>query len=291
MKLNQSSVVFNSENHTYTLDGKPLSGITSLLHRQLFKDMYKGVDEKVLQEKADYGTMVHQTCELADNGFPVTLEEGESYLNLTKTYNLIHEESEYLVSDNTHFASSIDKVYREDETTFHLADIKTTYNLNKEYVKWQLSIYAYFFEMQNPGATVGSIFAIWFKNKKAKRVLLDRIPSEEVERLLTCDAIGIQYIPDSLPVLATEAEQMIIDINTQLKLLEEQEKNLREGLMRAMVQSGLYSWKGERVSITRKTASSREDFDKARFKEEHPELYQQYVKETLTSESLTIKVK
>ena len=53
MKLNQSSVVFNNENHTYTLDGKLLSGITSLLHRQLFKDMYKGVDEKVLQENAD----------------------------------------------------------------------------------------------------------------------------------------------------------------------------------------------------------------------------------------------
>lgn len=291
MILNQSSVVFESESHTYTLDGKELSGITSLLHRQLFKDMYAGVDENILKEKADYGTMVHQTCELVDHGFPAIIEEGVSYVNLTKCYNLVHEESEYLVSDNETYASSIDKVYRVNEDTFDLADIKTTYNLNKEYVQWQLSIYAYLFELQNPGAKVGEVFAIWFKNKKAKKVALERIPSEKVQELLRCDAMGIQYNPNSLAVIAAEAEQMIVDIESQLKSLEEQKNNIREGVMRAMVQAGIYSWKGDKISITRKTASSRESFDKARFAKEHPELYKNYVKETLVGESIMIKIK
>lgn len=293
MKLAKSDVIFDAANHTYSYEGRQLSGITSLLHRQLFPDMYAGISQEVLQNAADRGTLVHQNCELADEGFDVDTIEAINYLKLKAENNLAFEQSEYLVSDNEHYASCIDKVYREDDTTFSLGDIKTTYSLNKEYVTWQLSIYAYLFEKQNPGAKVSSIFAIWLRDEKAKLVRLERKSDEEVASLLSCDSQGVQYNPksESLPILAKEAEQMIVDIETQIKALEEQKDNLREGVMRAMVQAGLYSWKGEKVSITRKTASTRKTFDTKRFEKEHPELYNQYVKETLTSEVLQIKIK
>ena len=51
-KLVKSGVVFDSEHHTYTLDGKQLSGITSLLDRQLFKDKYSGIPEDTLRKAA-----------------------------------------------------------------------------------------------------------------------------------------------------------------------------------------------------------------------------------------------
>lgn len=293
MKLAKSDVIFDAANHTYSYEGRQLSGITSLLHRQLFPDLYTGISQEVLQNAADRGTLVHQNCELADEGFDVDTIEAINYLKLKEENNLTFEQSEYLVSDNENYASCIDKVYREDDTTFSLGDIKTTYSLNKEYVTWQLSIYAYLFERQNPDAKVTSIFAIWLRDEKAKLVRLERKSDEEVASLLSCDSQGIQYNPksESLPILAKEAEQMIVDIETQIKALEEQKDNLREGVMRAMVQAGLYSWKGEKVSITRKTASTRKTFDAKRFEKEHPELYNQYVKETLTSEVLQIKIK
>lgn len=293
MKLAKSDVIFDAANHTYSYEGRQLSGITSLLHRQLFPDMYAGISQEVLQNAADRGTLVHQNCELADEGFDVDTIEAINYLKLKEENNLTFEQSEYLVSDNEHYASCIDKVYREDDTTFSLGDIKTTYSLNKEYVTWQLSIYAYLFERQNPDAKVTSIFAIWLRDEKAKLVRLERKSDEEVASLLSCDSQGIQYNPksESLPILAKEAEQMIVDIETQIKALEEQKDSLREGVMRAMVQAGLYSCKGEKVSITRKTASTRKTFDAKRFEKEHPELYNQYVKETLTSEVLQIKIK
>lgn len=293
MKLAQSEVTFDSTNHIYTCKGKQLSGITSVLHRQLFPDMYADIDPEVLQRAAERGTLVHQQCELVDEGFEVDALEARNYQKLKEENNLCFEASEYLVSDNEHYASCIDKVYRENDVTFHLGDIKTTYSLNKEYVAWQLSIYAYFFEKQNPGAKVSSIFAIWLRDEKFKLVTLERKPDEEVKKLLDCDAKGIQYIPptNSFPVLAAEAEQMIVDLETQIKSLEEQKNNLREGVMRAMVQAGIYNWKGEQVSITRKTASTRKVFDTKRFEQEHPDLYKQYLKETLTSEVLQIKIK
>ena len=293
MKLVKSPVVFHSEEHTYTLDGKQLSGITSLLDRQLFKDKYSGIPEEVLRNAAERGTYIHQCCELVDEGFVSDNQESINYLRLKEKYNLRIEESEYLVSDNEHVASCIDKVYRYDDTTFYLGDIKTTYKLNKEYVMWQLSIYAYLFEKQNPGARVTSIFAIWLRGETAQLVELDRVPTEKVEELLRCDAMGLQYGEEceTLPSVIPEMEALVVDVETRLKRLTEQKKNLMDGLMRAMVKEGIYAWKGEKMSITRKTASTRKSFDKERFEEDYPGVYDKYIKETPISESLLIKIK
>lgn len=293
MKLVQSQVLFDSTNHTYTLNGKQLSGITSLLDRQLFKDKYSGIPDAILRKAAERGTYIHQSCELADEGFTTDCQEAMNYLSLKSKYNLRIEESEYLVSDNEHYASCIDKVYRYDDNTFYLGDIKTTYKLNKEYVMWQLSIYAYLFEKQNPGAKVASIFAIWLRGDTHQLVELERVPDEKIERLLYCDSHGLQYESqgETLPILFNEIEGLIFDVETQLKALTEQKKALTEGAMRAMVQAGLYTWKGDKVSITRKTASTRKSFDKERFEKDYPGIYDNYIKESPVSESLLIKLK
>ena len=208
MKLSHSKVRFDSDTHTYTLDGRELSGITSLLDRQLFKDKYSGIPDEILQKAAERGTLIHQQCEMADEGFPVVSDEAINYMLLKQKYNLRHEESEYLVSDNENYASCIDKVYRYDDNTFFLGDIKTTYKLNKEYVQWQLSIYAHLFEKQNKGAKVSSIFAIWLRGATHQLVEIERIPDEKVEKLLYCDSHGLQYT-ENLPVVTSEAEKFI----------------------------------------------------------------------------------
>lgn len=291
MKLNRSRVVFDSQNHTYTLDGRQLSGITSLLDRQLFKDKYSGIPEEILRKAAERGTYIHQCCELVDEGFPCDSSEALNYLELKSKYNLVVEESEYLVSDNENYASCIDKVYRYNEDTFSLGDIKTTYKLDKEYVQWQLSIYAYLFELQNPEAKVASIFAIWLRGDTHQLVDLDRIPSENVRMLLEADSNGLQYEESKLPVVFNEIEDLIVGIETQLKSLTAQKKAITDGAMKAMVQAGLYSWKGDKVSITRKTASSRKSFDKEAFEKDYPNVYDKYLKETPVSESLVFKLK
>lgn len=290
MKLVNSKVRFDSDAHKYTLDGKELSGITSLLDRQLFKDKYLGIPDDVLRKAAQRGTYIHQCCELVDEGFISDNTEAINYLSLKKKYNLQIEESEYLVSDNENYASCIDKVYRYDDNTFFLGDIKTTYKLNKEYVQWQLSIYAHLFEKQNKGAKVSSIFAIWLRGTTHQLVELERIPDEKVERLLYCDSHGMQYT-ENLPVVTSEAEKLIIDIESQLKTLTEKKKAIQEAIMMAMVKAGSYSYKSDRISITRKTASTRKSFDKERFDKDYPNVYDNYIKESPVSESLLIKIR
>ena len=43
LELNPSGVIFNEELHEYWLDGKQLSGITDVLHRQLYPNEFDGI--------------------------------------------------------------------------------------------------------------------------------------------------------------------------------------------------------------------------------------------------------
>lgn len=193
MKLNQSSVVFNQHAHTYTLNGKTLSGVTSLLNRQLFKDKYTGISEEMLAKAASRGSLIHETIELVDElGVSSDMPEVIAYLDIKSKNNLCTLENEYLVSDNEHIASSIDLVF--DDCS--LADIKTTSKLDKEYVSWQLSIYAYLFELQNPTLKVNKLFAIWLPKPqygKPALVEVERIPNDIIELLIECDKRGEQF--------------------------------------------------------------------------------------------------
>jgi hypothetical protein len=66
------------------------------------------------------------------------------------------------------YASNIDKVYRVSDDTFSLGDIKTYGVMSpkkREKAKWQLSIYAYLFELQNKKAKIDKLFIIHLRNK------------------------------------------------------------------------------------------------------------------------------
>lgn len=299
MQLNKSQVIFNQEKHTYILNGAFLSGITGMIERQLFPDKLKGIPQYRIDNAAEKGSYIHECCEIADSlGVIPDCEEAKNYLNLIQLNGLIIEDSEYLVSDNEHYASSIDKVYRDGEDTFHLGDIKTTYKLDKEYVRWQLSIYAYLFELQNPGAKVDRLFAIWLRGSIAELIDVERISSDVIESLLTCDINGIQFVnPYALPISNItlpshyqEMELSIIEIEKQAKYWTDKKKELTDEVMKEMVKSGVYNWKGDSIQFIRKKDSIRKSFDKEKFEKDYPGVYNKYLKESPVVGSVTLKV-
>lgn len=299
MQLTKSRVIFDQEAHTYTLDGVQLRGITGMIESQLFPDKYSGIPDYVMKKAADRGHFVHEVCELVDDlGVSHESEEAKNYQNLKEIYGLNYEVSEYLVSDNEHFASCIDKVYRENETNFSLADIKTTYRLDKEYVRWQLSIYAYLFEMQNPGCRVVRLFTIWLRGNISELVEVERIPDAVVASLMAAEVGGIQFVnpyvvpssKEDLPDKYREMEDSIIEITEQAKYWAERKKELTDGVMKEMVKAGVYSWKGESISFIRKKDSIRKTFDRESFEKDYPGVYERYLVDTPVSGSITLKV-
>ena len=300
MQLTKSQIIFDQQAHTYTTpDGVCLQGVTGMIERQLFPDKYSGVPEFVMKRAAERGSFVHEVCELVDDlGIEHESEEARNYQRLKEEHALRYEASEYLVSDNEHFASCIDKVYRESDTEFSLGDIKTTYKLDKEYVRWQLSIYAYLFERQNPGCKAVRLFAVWLRGDKAELVEVERIPDEIILELLSAEIDGRKFVnPYAVPVVKTdlplkyrEMEQSIIEISEQEKYWKEQKKILMDGIMKEMVKAGAYSWKGESISFTRKKDGIRKVFDRESFERDYPGVYDKYLTDTPVSGSITLKV-
>lgn len=298
MELVKSNVLFDNDTHTYTLDGKELSGVTKMLGRQLFPDKYDGVNEFVLNRAKEHGSLVHSICELYDNlGVDDGSPEVNWYKEIISEYGLTHEESEYLVSDEENYASKIDKVYRVDDNTFDIGDIKTTYVLDNEYLRWQLSVYAYMFELQNKGANVRNLYGIWLRPDKYQAVLLGRIPSDIIRSLLDADSRGVQFVNPytpktvELPQKYAAMEDSIEEIDRQCKYWSDKKKELTDGIKNEMVKAGVTKWQGSKVSFTRKEDSEREDFDKKQFAKDYPDLYRKYIVRTKVSGSVTLRIK
>ena len=174
-----------------------------MLQRQLFPDEFDGVPEEAIQQAALYGTEVHESIEQFDSFWTNDgTQEVADYIDICTTNGLIHERSEYTVTDGMNWASNIDKVFRRGDSTFDLADLKNYGTMTpekQEKARWQLSIYAYLFETLNPNATVGKLYIIHLRNKLKKDgttdhianlIEVDRIPSEVCKKLLDTDLAG-----------------------------------------------------------------------------------------------------
>lgn len=306
MELNKTNVTFDEVNHTYLLDGViPVIGITGVLQRQLFPGKYDEVPEAVLEAARLKGTAVHQAVQLYDK---VGLEdeacvaEIEGYKTERAAHGWVTVENEYTVTDGKDYASNIDLVLTDAEDKVVLADIKTTYELDKAYVKWQLSIYAYLFELVNPHLKVDKLVGLWLRGDKHEAVEVERIPSEECKRLLECDRQGESYMPMGVDVVKkTEGAEMaviapnVIDeyirMTAEVERLQSNLDKIKAAAMEAMKAFGVKSWKGEKMSITYVAPKTSKRLDSKRLKEEKPELYEEYCTETQSRESLTIKVK
>ena len=305
IQLNDSGVLFNREEHTYELNGKFLSGITEMLQRQLFPDEFDGVPEEAIQQAALYGTEVHESIEQFDSFWTNDgTQEVADYIDICTTNGLIHERSEYTVTDGMNWASNIDKVFRKSETVFDIADVKTYGTMTpekQEKARWQLSIYAYLFETLNPNATVGKLYIIHLRNKLKKDgttdhianlIEVDRIPSEVCKKLLDTDLAGeIFENPYDIPADIAEQEEEIRHLIQTKKEVEERLNELKSEILSRMEETQVRSWNTETMKLTRKLPSTRYSFDLNRFKSDHPEFnYDDYMKKSTVGSSLLITV-
>lgn len=290
--LNTSWVVFDKEEHTYTLNGKILHGITGMLSRQLFADKYKDIPEFILKRAAERGTLIHDDCEFADaTGLEPQTTEGRNYLKLREGFKVVA--NEYTVSDNEYFASNIDCVWERDGEVV-LADIKTTSHLDEEYVAWQLSIYAYLFELQNPHLRVSKLYAVWLRDEIAKLVEVERKDDDVVLSLLNCEKMGDTYLTPTeggKELITRSAACILIEAKQMADYYSKKYKEIEQQLLAAMVEHKVKSWDTELMKATYTAPSESTTFDTKKFQEEHPELYKEYLKKSSRKESIRITIR
>lgn len=303
IELINNGVLFKEEEHEYWLGDKQLFGITGAIQRQVAGHEYDDCPEYLIKRAGEYGTSVHKSIERLINDFEHDgTVEVEDFRNLTADLNI--EASEYNVSDLEYYASNIDLVCRLSDTEFALYDVKTYSNakLNKAQMtkaRYQLSIYAYLFELQNKGARVSKLDVIHLCNKPkkdgslnhiAELVPIERIPADICKALLDADRNGEQFNnPYELPKEIEAKCKRIIKLIQAKKEAEDELTHIKKEILETMIFLDASNWKGNGISFTRTADSTRSSFDLVSFKKAYPDLpYDDYIKTSSVAGSLKI---
>ena len=297
--LNASKVTFFEESHQYFLGEKELKGVTGTLIKKAFPDTYKNIPESVLMKAAERGALIHNTfetfCSIFDadiKQYPNPTEELLAFHSMLVSYDLHYVASEYLVTDGENFASAIDGVFADNEGNIYLVDYKTTATLHYDNVSLQLSIYAKWFEEQNPDLKVKEIVCMWFKNGQSKFQPLPRVSDDQIDDLINAylaDDAEYQYkveVPEQFSAL----EQEYRLITARMDALKIKQDDLKEQMMKMMEANKQKSIKTNIGSYSYVAASTKKTFDTKLFKDTEPDHYENYLKETTTKPSIRIKL-
>jgi len=204
--------------------------------------------------------------------------------------------SEYLVSDNENFATSIDVVLGDCS----LVDIKTTYTLHVNYLSWQLSINAYLFELQNPELKVPKLYGAYYKKDGTFSVVeVPRIPVDEVKRLLKAYLNDEEFTPSQTKVTTGdtriaeiyELEQFIASIKQDAELAEKRKKKLLDALYEEMSKNGIDKIENDLMTITKIAPTESTRVDSGMLKTLHPAIYNEVLKKSPVKGYVKVKIK
>jgi hypothetical protein len=278
-----------------------------------------------------YGCRARNNERVVEEEWDVT-EELQNYIRHRKGFTPIA--NEHTVSDNLKWASQIDNVWLKDDTQeIWLVDTKSN-NISlyptcgyfrddyfasgedalKEYLSWQLSIYAELFEAENPELKVAGLACNHLRKDEANFWVIERKPSALVKLLLlttyTFDEYGkptyhhpnqaemlgnielpLHQPSSQVPIIAPDVVQYVADLAKQFAEVDAKYKEVKETVRKAMEAHGIKSFDSEQFKATIAVDSTSTTFDTKRFQAENPELYKQYLKTTCKKGGFTIKLK
>ena len=288
-----SKVIYDEVEHTYHLNGKKLRGITGTLIPHAIGQKYADVPEHILAEKASYGKRVHSEIEMYLQGFEPS-EPTPEFLAFYKwkwDFGTKFIESEFIVSDNENFATPIDGI----DINYNIYDWKTTAVFDKESISWQLSICAYFNELQ--GNEVNKLYAVHLRVDECTLHEIERKPNSEVQRLIECYLNNTPYV--STLVLSNEealqtiydAEIMLIQLENEVKRYKEYKEKALSLLEKQMQDAGVKTFETERLKATRVLPTETVTFDAKALLADMPELAERYNKTSVRKGYLKLTIK
>lgn len=295
IKLRRNLHVFYDDiTHTYVNKDtqEAISGCTIVLKRYGISPNYSAVPDDVLRNASERGTKIHQEISDYINFGTCETEAQREYAKL----GLDSIASEYLVSDNQHFATSIDIVLGDGS----LVDIKTTSMLHINYLSWQLSISAYLFELQNPTIRVPKLYGLHYRHGSPFRMVeVPRIPAAEIERLLLAYINYEDFTPSpaKIPLYDTRLaeiyslERLIADIKKDEERVMKEKNKLSELLFKEMDKNGVDKIENNYMTITKIAPSVRVGVDATKLKLSYPEIFNEVSRETNVKGFVKIRIK
>lgn len=192
-----NNITFLEEQHIYLVGGVITPSVSEILHF-IFPDKYKGVDKRILNRKAEYGTKIHESIEMyeaniktmaIEEAFDVTVQAMDltyiqeaslrQYIKLKRENLLQVISQELMIQYEGKYAGRFDMI-ADIGGNVCLCDIKTTAELDEEYLSYQLSYYELAI-----GKKFDKLYAIWLPKKglgvlkeikrKPKKLLIEKL--------------------------------------------------------------------------------------------------------------------
>lgn len=286
-----SDIIFNEVDHEYIRDGKTLTSVTQLLHKHGLAPDYAAVPEEVLERAAEKGHSIHKEIELfVKEGKEPESAEAKNVVEWMRSC-FAKGRSEVIVGNDV-VAGTYD--FRDD-LTGNLYDWKTTYQKDERYWSWQLSLYDYL-----DGKHTDNLFVGWLRGNEMQFIPVRRHEDSEIERLLQCERDGTEFKEDPNPVALANSQELseiayledfIANLKAKTKELEAKKTELTKGLLQQMKDNSIKTLETPRMKITVKDSYIQKKVDSTRLKEELPDVYAKYLKETRVAESVVITMK
>lgn len=183
----ENRLKFVEGSHQYFLDNVELPSVTTLIG-EILGNKYEGVDGDVLKRASEHGTKVHKLIEEFENGKIANyLLLNEREIDNLEDYKRIKGfdtlKTEIAVHYKDLYAGTIDGIGVDDENNQIIYDIKTTSEVDFNYVCYQLSLYLLAYDEENYNNYLAYILH-FPKNKRAKKVMVELLDREELNGVI-----------------------------------------------------------------------------------------------------------
>lgn len=143
-KINGTVLQFEETNHTYYYNGVRCPSVTQVLS-YLYPNKYKGVSKEVLDNASKRGTAIHNAIELYEKfGLEMDeIEELDNYIKLKEKndFSVIMSEIPVVIRyKDMCICGRLDEIVKEEDL-IGIADIKATYELDRDYLISQTNLY------------------------------------------------------------------------------------------------------------------------------------------------------
>ena len=145
----------------------------------------------------------------------------------------------------------------------------------------------------NPKLKVKELVCMWFKNGQSKFQPLARVDNEKIDELISAYLSGDEEYryEVEIPERFSALEQEYRLVSARLELLKMQQDDIKEQLLKMMESNKQKSIKTSYASYAYVAAATTERFDSKLFKEENPDEYKKYLKESNSKASIRITLK
>lgn len=172
-EINGNTLEYDDTTHTYLVNGVIVPSVTQVMQVK-FGNKYEGIRSEVLNRAAERGTAIHKAIENYCKGMDDGSKEVHNFNFLMNYYKIKPVKNEVpiilMVDNQPVIAGRLDLVLQENDTLC-LADIKTTSQLDKEYLAYQLNLYRLGY-MQSYGERIDKLYGLHLRGDKRKLVEL-----------------------------------------------------------------------------------------------------------------------